>query len=148
MSPPRPPALQLAEYRQHIEKDAAFERRFQMVQVGEPSVPDTIQILRGLKPKLEEVGAYRRGACLATCAPLGGAGLHIAWSWPCTPARRTLNRAACCVPQRSSSRFPLPPLDFQHHGIFIHDRALVVAAELSDRCAGVRAPVGWRQLIV
>ena len=70
----RIPPPQLAEYRQHIEKDAAFERRFQMVTVGEPSVPDTIQILRGLKPKLEE-----------------------------------------------------------HHGIFIHDRALVVASELSDR---------------
>jgi ATP-dependent Clp protease ATP-binding subunit ClpB len=67
-------ATTLAEYRQHIEKDAAFERRFQMVQVGEPSVPDTIQILRGLKLKYED-----------------------------------------------------------HHGVHITDRALVVAAELSDR---------------
>ncbi|KAI8463666.1 MAG: P-loop containing nucleoside triphosphate hydrolase protein [Monoraphidium minutum] len=67
-------ATTLAEYRQHIEKDAAFERRFQMVQVGEPSVPDTIQILRGLKNKYED-----------------------------------------------------------HHGVHITDRALVVAAELSDR---------------
>jgi ATP-dependent Clp protease ATP-binding subunit ClpA len=39
--------------RQHIEKDAAFERRFQQVYVGEPTVPDTIQILRGLKEKYE-----------------------------------------------------------------------------------------------
>ncbi|GBG00245.1 chaperone [Raphidocelis subcapitata] len=67
-------ATTLAEYRQHIEKDAAFERRFQMVQVGEPSVPDTMQILRGLKQKYED-----------------------------------------------------------HHGVHITDRALVVAAELSDR---------------
>ncbi|KAG1661522.1 hypothetical protein FOA52_000032 [Chlamydomonas sp. UWO 241] len=67
-------ATTLAEYRQHIEKDAAFERRFQQVLVGEPSVPDTIQILRGLKEKYEA-----------------------------------------------------------HHGTRISDRALVVAAELSDR---------------
>ncbi|GAX82249.1 hypothetical protein CEUSTIGMA_g9677.t1 [Chlamydomonas eustigma] len=67
-------ATTLAEYRQHMEKDAAFERRFQQVLVGEPSVPDTIQILRGLKDKYES-----------------------------------------------------------HHGVRIHDRALVVAAELSDR---------------
>ncbi|KIY97232.1 hypothetical protein MNEG_10728, partial [Monoraphidium neglectum] len=47
-------ATTLAEYRQHIEKDAAFERRFQMVTVGEPSVVDTVQILRGLKQKYED----------------------------------------------------------------------------------------------
>ena len=37
-------ATTVAEYRQHIEKDAAFERRFQQVQVGEPSVADTVQV--------------------------------------------------------------------------------------------------------
>eukprot|EP00798_Chlamydomonas_sp_ICE-L_P017600 gene17600-23931_t len=46
-------ATTLAEYRQHIEKDAAFERRFQQVLVGEPCVPDTISILRGLKERYE-----------------------------------------------------------------------------------------------
>ncbi|GFH15139.1 uncharacterized protein HaLaN_11310, partial [Haematococcus lacustris] len=67
-------ATTLAEYRQHIEKDAALERRFQQVLVGEPSVADTISILRGIKEKYES-----------------------------------------------------------HHGVRITDRALVVAAELSDR---------------
>jgi ATP-dependent Clp protease ATP-binding subunit ClpB len=67
-------ATTLEEYREHVEKDAAFERRFQQVLVGEPSVQDTIQILRGLK-------------------------------------------------ERYSS----------HHGVQISDKALVVAAELSDR---------------
>ncbi|MBA3556480.1 MAG: AAA family ATPase, partial [Gemmatimonadales bacterium] len=43
----------LDEYRKHIEKDAALERRFQPVLVGEPSVADTIAILRGLKEKYE-----------------------------------------------------------------------------------------------
>jgi ATP-dependent Clp protease ATP-binding subunit ClpB len=46
-------ATTLDEYREHIEKDAAFERRFQQVFVGEPSVEDTIAILRGLKQRYE-----------------------------------------------------------------------------------------------
>ncbi len=46
-------ATTLDEYRKHIEKDAALERRFQQVLVGEPSVEDTIGILRGLKERYE-----------------------------------------------------------------------------------------------
>jgi ATP-dependent Clp protease ATP-binding subunit ClpB len=46
-------ATTLDEYRQHIEKDAALERRFQKVLVDEPSVEDTIAILRGLKERYE-----------------------------------------------------------------------------------------------
>jgi len=46
-------ATTLDEYRKHIERDAALERRFQPVQVGEPSVDDTIEILRGLKERYE-----------------------------------------------------------------------------------------------
>lgn len=46
-------ATTLNEYRQHIEKDAALERRFQTVYVGEPSLEDTVAILRGLKDKYE-----------------------------------------------------------------------------------------------
>jgi ATP-dependent Clp protease ATP-binding subunit ClpB len=46
-------ATTLTEYRKHIEKDAALERRFQPVLLGEPSVPDTIAILRGLKERYE-----------------------------------------------------------------------------------------------
>ncbi|MBB75762.1 MAG: ATP-dependent chaperone ClpB [Planctomycetaceae bacterium] len=46
-------ATTLDEYRQHIEKDKALERRFQPVQVGEPTAEDTISILRGLKPRYE-----------------------------------------------------------------------------------------------
>ncbi|HTQ69135.1 MAG TPA: AAA family ATPase [Solirubrobacteraceae bacterium] len=46
-------ATTLDEYRQHIEKDAALERRFQPVYVGEPTVQDTIAILRGLKERYE-----------------------------------------------------------------------------------------------
>lgn len=46
-------ATTLANYRKFVEKDAAFERRFQQVLVAEPSVPDTINILRGVKEKYE-----------------------------------------------------------------------------------------------
>ncbi|HKP56671.1 MAG TPA: ATP-dependent chaperone ClpB [Polyangiales bacterium] len=46
-------ATTLEEYRKHIEKDAAFARRFQPVFTGEPSVPDTINILRGLRERYE-----------------------------------------------------------------------------------------------
>ncbi len=47
-------ATTLNEYRKHIEKDAAFERRFQQVQVGEPTVEDTLLILQGIAPRYEE----------------------------------------------------------------------------------------------
>ncbi len=47
-------ATTLMEYRKNIEKDAALERRFQPVQIGEPSVDDTVEILTGLRSKYEE----------------------------------------------------------------------------------------------
>src|SRR5262249_28112333 len=47
-------ATTLDEYRKHVEKDPALERRFQPVMVREPSVEDTISILRGLKPRYEQ----------------------------------------------------------------------------------------------
>ena len=46
-------ATTLDEYRKYIEKDAALERRFQAVLVSEPSMEDTISILRGLKERYE-----------------------------------------------------------------------------------------------
>ena len=67
-------ATTLDEYRKHIEKDAALERRFQPVLVGEPSVEDTVSILRGLEGALRGAprradhgrGRDRRGDALAT----------------------------------------------------------------------------------
>ncbi|MFM7425233.1 MAG: ATP-dependent Clp protease ATP-binding subunit [Elainella sp.] len=47
-------ATTLDEYRKHIERDAALERRFQPVMVGEPSVPETIEILHGLRERYEQ----------------------------------------------------------------------------------------------
>ena len=63
-------ATTLDEYRQHIEKDAALERRFQNVIVDEPSVPDTVTILRGLKERYEVHHGVRiqDGALLAAAS--------------------------------------------------------------------------------
>src|SRR5881394_3541586 len=65
-------ATTLDEYRKYIEKDAALERRFQPVFVGEPSVPDTISILRGLKEKYElHHGVRITDAAIVAAATLG-----------------------------------------------------------------------------
>jgi ATP-dependent Clp protease ATP-binding subunit ClpB len=64
-------ATTLDEYRKHIEKDAALERRFQPVFVGEPSVEDTISILRGLKERYEvHHGVRIHDAALVSAATL------------------------------------------------------------------------------
>jgi ATP-dependent Clp protease ATP-binding subunit ClpB len=64
-------ATTLDEYRKHVEKDAALERRFQPVLVGEPSVPDTIAILRGLKERYEvHHGVRIQDAALVAAAVL------------------------------------------------------------------------------
>jgi ATP-dependent Clp protease ATP-binding subunit ClpB len=64
-------ATTVNEYRKHIEKDAALERRFQPVQVGEPSVEDTISILRGLKERYEvHHGIKIQDAALVAAATL------------------------------------------------------------------------------
>jgi ATP-dependent Clp protease ATP-binding subunit ClpB len=65
-------ATTLDEYRKYIEKDAALERRFQPVMVGEPSVEDTIAILRGLKPRYE---AHHKGVKIKDSALVAAARL-------------------------------------------------------------------------
>ncbi|KAL1842403.1 hypothetical protein VTJ49DRAFT_5362 [Mycothermus thermophilus] len=64
-------ATTLAEYRKYIEKDAAFERRFQQVLVKEPTIPETISILRGLKEKYE----VHHGVNIADAAIVAAANL-------------------------------------------------------------------------
>ncbi len=65
-------ATTLDEYRKYIEKDAALERRFQPVMVGEPTVEDTIAILRGLKPRYE---AHHKGVRIKDSALVAAAEL-------------------------------------------------------------------------
>ena len=64
-------ATTLDEYRKHVEKDAALERRFQPVTVGEPSIEDTISILRGLKERYE----VHHGVRITDAAIVGAATL-------------------------------------------------------------------------
>jgi ATP-dependent Clp protease ATP-binding subunit ClpB len=64
-------ATTLDEYRQYVEKDAALERRFQQVLVGEPSIEDTVAILRGLKERYEvHHGVRIQDAALVAAAAL------------------------------------------------------------------------------
>jgi ATP-dependent Clp protease ATP-binding subunit ClpB len=65
-------ATTLDEYRKYVEKDAALERRFQPVTVGEPSVEDTIAILRGLKSRYE---AHHKGVRIKDSALVAAANL-------------------------------------------------------------------------
>jgi ATP-dependent Clp protease ATP-binding subunit ClpB len=65
-------ATTLDEYRKYVEKDAALERRFQPVYVGEPTVEDTVAILRGLKPRYE---AHHRGVKIKDSALVAAANL-------------------------------------------------------------------------
>ena len=98
-------ATTLDEYRKHIEKDAALERRFQPVMVGEPSVQDTISILRGLKERYEVhhgvphpgLGAGGRGHALATATSPTG-------SCPTRPSTWSTRRRAGCASR--STRCP------------------------------------------
>lgn len=69
-------ATTLNEYREHVERDAAFERRFQQVLVGEPSVPDTVQILRGLKERY----ASHHGVQVRRACRVGVAGTAPRWA--------------------------------------------------------------------
>jgi ATP-dependent Clp protease ATP-binding subunit ClpA len=65
------------EFRQHFEKDRALARRFQRVEVNEPSVADTVKILEGLRPQYEEFHGVRYAdAALRAAAELGGKYLH------------------------------------------------------------------------
>ena len=70
-------ATTLNEYRKYIEKDAALERRFQIVFVGEPNVEDTIAILRGLKERYEvHHGVRIKDSAIVAAATLV-ASLHL-----------------------------------------------------------------------
>ena len=70
-------ATTLDEYRKHIEKDAALERRFQPVLVNEPSVEDTISILRGLRERYEAAPWRAHPGRRAGCGGSALASLHF-----------------------------------------------------------------------
>lgn len=88
-------ATTLDEYRKYIEKDLAFERRFQQVFVGEPTVEDTISILRGLKEKYEvHHGVRIRDSALVAAAKL---------SHRYIPNRQLPDKAIDCIDEACAS---------------------------------------------
>ena len=104
-------ATTLDEYRKHIEKDAALERRFQPVYVGEPSVEDTIAILRGLKERYEvHHGVRIQDAALVSRRGALRSLPHRAGSCPTRPStsstrprRGCASRSTRCRPRSTSS---------------------------------------------
>ena len=116
-------ATTLDEYRKHVEKDAALQRRFQPVFIGEPTVEDTISILRGLKEKYElHHGVRITDGALVAAATLSqplhhrplparqgdrpdGRGRHraSAWRWRASPRRSRLSTGGSSS-SRSSAR--------------------------------------------
>ena len=103
-------ATTLDEYRKHIEKDAALERRFQPVIVGEPSVEDTIAILRGLKERYE----VHHGVRIQDSALIAAASSRTATSptascptrrstWSTRPPRGCASRSTRCRPRSTRS---------------------------------------------
>jgi ATP-dependent Clp protease ATP-binding subunit ClpB len=88
-------ATTLDEYRKYIEKDAAFERRFQQVFVGQPSVDDSISILRGLKEKYEvHHGVRIRDSALVAAVKL---------SHRYIPHRQLPDKAIDCIDEACAS---------------------------------------------
>jgi ATP-dependent Clp protease ATP-binding subunit ClpA len=75
------------EFRQHFEKDRALSRRFQKIDVNEPSVEDTIKILKGLKPYFEDHHSVRYTATRSSRR------------WSC---RRATSMTASCPTRRST----------------------------------------------
>ena len=66
-------ATTLDEYRKHVEKDAALARRFQPLFVAEPTVEDTVSILRGIKEKYElHHGVRITGGAIVSATPASG----------------------------------------------------------------------------
>jgi ATP-dependent Clp protease ATP-binding subunit ClpB len=82
-------ATTLDEYRKHIEKDAALERRFQQVYVGQPSAEDAVSILRGLKKRYEVVTTGSRIADSALVAAAVLSDRYISRSLPALTRRST-----------------------------------------------------------
>ena len=152
-------ATTLDEYKKHVEKDPALERRFQPIYVGEPSVEDTIAILRGLKERYEAHHHVRiTDAALIAAAMLATATSPTASSptrrstsstrpprgsrSSCPPSRPRSTRSSGASSSSRSSRSPsprtTPPTDRRTE----IEREL---AELREQAVGHARPVGARE---
>jgi ATP-dependent Clp protease ATP-binding subunit ClpB len=140
-------ATTLDEYRQYIEKDAALERRFQQVYVGEPSVEDTVAILRGLKERYEA----HHGVTITDGALVAAAALSNRY----IPARQLPDKAIDLVDE-AGSRLKMEidsspvELDQLYRGLVrLQVEELALAKEKDDasraRLATLRAQIAEQQ---
>jgi ATP-dependent Clp protease ATP-binding subunit ClpC len=125
-------ATSLDEYRKHVEKDAALERRFQPIQVGEPSVAHTIEILKGLRDRYE---AHHR-VTITDKALVGGGHAGRSLHLRPVPARQGDR------PDRRGGRADADPADDRAAGaarVRREDRQRPARQGVGDRRAGLRA---------
>src|SRR5437868_2270877 len=128
-------ATTLDEYRKHIEKDAALERRFAPIYVGEPSVEDSIAILRGLKERYEAHHGVRiRDAALVAAAVLSNRYI----------ADRFLPDKAIDLVDEAASRLRMEidssPIELDEAARRVRQLEIELAA-MAKESAGVREPV-------
>jgi ATP-dependent Clp protease ATP-binding subunit ClpB len=137
-------ATTLDEYRKHIEKDKALERRFQPVMVEEPSVDDTIAILRGLKDKYEVHHGIRiRDAALVAAARLSSRYI---------PARQLPDKAIDLVDEAASrlkmeiESVPTPIDNLERRIMVLEVERAALEREKGDRRAKQRLPEVEREI--
>ncbi len=137
-------ATTLDEYRKHIEKDKALERRFQPVMIEEPSVDDTIAILRGLKDKYEVHHGIRiRDAALVAAARL---------SHRYIPARQLPDKAIDLVDEAASrlkmeiESVPTPIDNLERRVMVLEVERAALEREKGDRRARQRLPEVEREI--
>jgi ATP-dependent Clp protease ATP-binding subunit ClpB len=137
-------ATTLDEYRKHIEKDKALERRFQPVMIDEPSVDDTIAILRGLKDKYEVHHGIRiRDAALVAAARL---------SHRYIPARQLPDKAIDLVDEAAAhlkmeiESVPTPIDTLERRIVVLEVERAALEREKGDRRAKQRLPEVEREI--
>jgi len=136
-------ATTLDEYRKHIEKDKALERRFQPVMIDEPSVADTIAILRGIKEKYEVHHGIRiRDGALVSAAKL---------SQRYIPARQLPDKAIDLVDEAASrlkmeiESTPTPIDDLERDIVRLEVERAALSRE-NDRASKQRLPVVEKEI--
>ncbi len=136
-------ATTLDEFRKHIEKDAALERRFQPVFVGEPSVEDTVAILRGLKERYEvHHGISIRDAALIAAARLSHR--YITGRQLPDKAIDLVDEAASRLKMEiESTPTPLDTIERRVQGLEVERAAL---AKEKDKASKARLPVVEREI--
>ncbi|MGH3316577.1 MAG: Clp protease N-terminal domain-containing protein, partial [Nocardioidaceae bacterium] len=134
-------ATTLAEYRKHIEKDSALERRFQPVLVPEPGVEDTIVVLVGLQPRYEEHHGVRyTEAAIEAAARLSER--YVADRFLPDKAIDLIDQAGARKRMQASAVAPGARELEQRIGRLMQEKDAAIADEAYERAAGLRDEIG------